>query len=201
MLITIKRDKTRTLPACCDATRITPRTFKKPRGSNPCPRASEAVYRFDCRRVRNDFFLHVGVCRMTAESVGVADEQRYNGLFRMRAPDMPWLFFVQRHFESEASHRQNKVPRPCSRRRPRQEGLHVPDRALRQARRRAGRWYCRPVSLALCLSTKVPSGEGIKAISPGKSTILTRPRQSWVMNGRPRSIRPRLVRFLSSQHT
>ena len=105
----------------------------------------------------------------------------------MRAPDMPWLFFVLRHFESEASHRQNKVPRPCSRRRLRFEGLPVPNRALRQARRRAGRWYCKPVSSVVCNGEYELSGTDKLAIIPRKSTILIRRRHSWVMPGRPRA--------------
>ena len=60
-------------------------------------------------------------------------------------------------------------------------------RAPRHARRRAGRWYCKPVSSVVCNGEYELSGTDLLAITPLKSTILVRRRHSWVMPRRPRA--------------
>ena len=100
---------------------------------------------------------------------------------------MPWLAWLVADSEAKRCIAETRLCGRASRLRPRLQSVMCLVRAPRHARRRAGRWYCKPVSSVVCNGEYELSGTDLLAITPLQSTILIRRRHSWVMPRRPRA--------------
>ena len=100
---------------------------------------------------------------------------------------MPWLAWLVADSEAKRCIAETRLCGRASRLRPRLQSVMCLVRAPRQARRRAGRWYCKLVSSVVCYGEYELSGTDLLALTPLQSTILIRRRHSWVMPRRPRA--------------